>query len=145
MKYFFQTHNDWTGLVLRLTLGLIIFPHGAQKLLGWFGGFGFSGTMGYFTGTVKLPWLIAFLVILVEFFGSLCLLAGLGGRIWSVALVILMLGIIFTAHVKHGFFMNWIGNQAGEGYEYHLLVIGMSIALLLNGSGKFSLDGIITR
>lgn len=137
----FSSGTDWTGVILRLTLGLIIFPHGAQKMLGWFGGYGFSGTMGYFTGTVNLPWIIGFLVIVIEFFGSLSLLAGLGSRLWAVAMIVLMLGIIFSAHIANGFFMNWTGAQGGEGYEYHLLVIGLSLAVVLNGGGRFSLDG----
>ncbi|MBV6440443.1 MAG: DoxX family protein [Haliscomenobacteraceae bacterium CHB4] len=141
MAILFTSGNDWTGLILRLTLGLIIFPHGAQKLLGWFGGYGFTGTMNFFTGTVHLPWLIGLLVILIEFFGSLFLIAGLGSRLWAIAMIVLMLGIIFTSHVQNGFFINWSGTQAGEGFEYHLFAIGLSLALLFNGSGKFSLDG----
>jgi putative oxidoreductase len=141
MATLFASGSDWTGLILRLTLGLIIFPHGAQKLLGWFGGYGFSGTMNFFTHTVHLPWLIGLMVILIEFFGSLFLISGLGSRIWAFAMIVLMLGIIFSSHVQNGFFMNWSGSQAGEGYEYHLLVIGLSLALMLNGSGRLSLDG----
>lgn len=137
----FSSGTDWTGVILRLTLGLIIFPHGAQKMLGWFGGYGFSGTLGYFTGTLNLPWIIGFLVIVIEFFGSLSLLAGLGSRLWAMAMIVLMLGIIFSAHIANGFFMNWTGAQGGEGYEYHLLVIGLSLAVVLNGGGRFSLDG----
>lgn len=140
MTTLFASGSDWTGLILRLFLGLIIFPHGAQKLLGWFGGYGFSGTMNFFTGTVQLPWLIGFLVIVIEFFGSLFLVAGLGSRIWAVMMIVLMLGIIFSSHIQYGFFMNWSGSQAGEGYEFHLLVIGICIAVILNGSGRLSLD-----
>lgn len=140
MTTLFASGNDWTGLILRLFLGLIIFPHGAQKLLGWFGGYGFSGTMNFFTGTVQLPWLIGFLVIIIEFFGSLFLVAGLGSRIWAVMMIVLMLGIIFSSHIQYGFFMNWSGSQAGEGYEFHLMVIGICIAVILNGSGRLSLD-----
>ena len=88
-----------------------------------------------------MPWIIALLVIVIEFFGSIFLVAGLGSRIWAAAMIVLMLGIILSTHVQHGFFMNWIGNQQGEGYEYHLLVIGLCIAVILNGSGRFSLDG----
>ena len=141
----FLTNNDWTGFILRLTVGAIIFPHGAQKMLGWFGGYGFTGTMNYFTGTVHLPWIIAFLVIIIEFFGSLFLLAGVASRIWAVLLIALMIGIIFTSHIENGFFLNWYGTNKGEGYEYHLLVIGLSIATLLNGSGKFSVDKFFTN
>jgi putative oxidoreductase len=137
---FFKTNNDWTGLVTRLTIGLILLPHGAQKLLGLFGGYGFSGTMAFFTDTMNLPWVIGFFVIIIEFIGSLSLIAGFASRAWSALTIILMLGIMFTSHINNGFFMNWVGNQKGEGYEYHLLVIGLSLATLINGSGKFSLD-----
>jgi putative oxidoreductase len=141
----FHSSNDWRGLILRLTLGLIIFPHGAQKALGWFGGYGFSGTMGFFTDTMNLPWLIAFMVIVIEFVGSISLIAGFASRIWSGWIIVLMLGIILTSHIDNGFFMNWFGNQKGEGYEYHLLIIGLSITTLINGSGKFSLDESLTK
>lgn len=141
----FAVNNDWTGLILRLTIGLIIFPHGAQKLLGMFGGYGFSGTMNFFTQTMNLPWLIGFLVVVIEFFGSLSLIAGFGSRMWALAIVVLMLGIIFSSHIQHGFFMNWFGSQKGEGFEYHLLVIGLAIAVLLNGSGKFSIDSLLIK
>ena len=141
----FHSSNDWRGLILRLTLGLIIFPHGAQKALGWSGGYGFSGTMGFFIDTMNLPWLIAFMVIVIEFVGSISLIAGFASRIWSAWTIVLMLGIILTSHIDNGFFMNWFGNQKGEGYEYHLLIIGLSITTLINGSGKFSLDEKLTK
>jgi putative oxidoreductase len=136
----FKTNNDWTGLVTRLTIGLILFPHGAQKMLAIFGGYGFSGTMGFFTGTMHLPWLIGFLVIVIEFIGSLSLIAGFASRVWSVLIIIEMFGAIITTHLSNGFFMNWAGSQKGEGYEFHLLIIGLALAMLINGSGKFSVD-----
>ena len=136
----FKTNNDWTGLVTRLATGLILFPHGAQKMLGAFGGYGFSGTMGFLTNTMHLPWLIGFLVIVIEFIGSLSLIAGFASRVWSALVIIEMLGAVITTHVNNGFFMNWAGNQKGEGYEFHLLMIGLALATLINGSGKFSAD-----
>lgn len=141
----FKTNNDWTGVVTRLTIGLILFPHGAQKMLGLFGGYGFTGTMGFFTNTLHLPWLVGFLVIIIEFVGSLSFIAGFASRIWSVVTIFLFIGIIFTSHFDNGFFMNWSGMQKGEGYEYHLLVIGLSIATLINGSGKYSIDGKLLK
>lgn len=143
MKVFFQTNDDWTGLILRLTLGLVMFPHGAQKLLGWYGGFGFSGTMGFFTEAMHLPWIIGFLVIVGEFFGSLGLLAGLLTRFTAASLSVIMLGAVVTSHLPYGFFMNWFGKQPGEGYEYHLLAIGIGLALLATGGGRWSLDRAI--
>lgn len=143
MKLLFQTDESWVGLTLRLTLGLVMFPHGAQKLLGWYGGFGFSGTMGFFTETMHLPWLIAFLVIVGESFGSVALLAGLLTRFTAASLAVIMVGAIVTTHLPNGFFMNWFGKQAGEGYEYHLLVIGISLALLITGAGRWAVDKVI--
>jgi len=145
MRTLFATRNDWTGLVLRLTLGLIIFPHGAQKLLGWFGGYGFTGTMQYFTDNVHLPWIIGFLVILLESVGALLLIAGLGSRLIAGLMVPLLIGIIVTAHLESGFFMNWFGNQKGEGYEYFLLAIGIALAVMINGAGKYSLDRLVAK
>lgn len=139
----FATGNDWTGLILRLTLGLVLFPHGAQKLLGWFGGYGFTNTMNGLSG-MGIPAIVALLVIVLEFFGALALIFGFASRIWSIGLFGLFMGIIVKVHSAHGFFMNWAGTQAGEGFEYHLLVLGIAAAILLNGSGKFSIDGLIT-
>lgn len=140
MKAFFQTDDGWTGLILRLTLGLVMFPHGAQKLLGWFGGFGFDGTMGFFTQKMGLPWLIVLLIIIGESFGSVALLAGFLTRFTAASLAVIMLGAIALVHLPNGFFMNWFGQQQGEGYEYHLLVIGIAAALLVTGGGKWSAD-----
>jgi putative oxidoreductase len=136
----FNTGNNRTGLATRLTIGLILFPHGAQKMLGLFGGYGFGGTMAYFTDTLHLPVIIGFSIVIIEFVGSLALIAGFGTRIWSALTIILMVGIIITTHLQNGFFMNWFGNQKGEGFEYHLLMIGLCITALITGSGKYSVD-----
>jgi putative oxidoreductase len=137
---FLKTKDDAGMMIARVLLGVVFFPHGAQKLLGWFGGYGFSGTMDYFTGTMDLPWIISFLVIEIEFFGALALIAGLGTRLMAFAFTVLTLGIIFISHIQYGFFMNWFGAQKGEGIEYFLLVLGLSIPLMINGGGKYSID-----
>ena len=143
MKYkIFSTSDMWTPAILRIFLGLVVFPHGAQKLLGWFGGYGFSGTMGFFTGTVGLPWMLGFLVIMIEFFGAFALIAGIATRLIALFFVCLALGIVMTSHIQYGFFMNWFGNQPGEGYEYFLLWIGIAFSLVVSGGGKYSLDRI---
>jgi putative oxidoreductase len=129
----------------RLTLGLVIFPHGAQKLLGLFGGQGYSATIDFFTTQMGLPKLVAFSVIMLEFFGSISLILGLFSRFWALSLSGMFLGIILTTQLEHGFFMNWFGNQAGEGFEYSLLVIGLALSILINGSGKWSIDKLITK
>jgi len=142
MKTFFGTDDAWTGLVLRVMLGLVMLPHGAQKLLGLFGGHGFAGTIGAFTQH-GMPWIIAFLVIMGESFGALGLIVGFLTRFSAFGIFCIMMGAIFMVHLPYGFFMNWFGKQAGEGFEYHLLVIGMSIALMIAGAGRWSVDGLI--
>jgi len=145
MKAFFQTDDGWTGFILRTTLGMVMFPHGAQKLLGWYGGLGFSGTLSLFTEKMGIPLAVAFLVIVAESLGSLGLLAGLLTRFTAASLAIIMLGAIVMVHLPHGFFMNWFGQQQGEGYEYHLLVIGIAAALLVTGGGRWSVDRIFAE
>jgi len=140
----FFTDNSWQGLILRLLAGGIMFTHGAQKVLGLFGGYGYTATMRYFTETMEFPRLIAFLIIVCEFLCSLLLIAGLASRLSAIIFIVIMLGAIITTNYKNGFFMNWFGNQQGEGFEYHLLVIGICAVLLITGSGKFAIDRWIT-
>jgi len=135
--------TNWASLVTRITVGAIIFPHGAQKLLGWFGGYGYNGTMNYLTEGAGLPWIIAFLVIIIESLGSLALIAGLFTRLVAIGMFFLFIGIILTAHLDGGFFMNWYGQQKPEGYEYHLLVLGLSLATIISGAGKWSIDRLL--
>jgi len=138
------TGDSFAPLFLRVSLGLMMFPHGAQKLLGWFGGYGFTGTMGYFTGTVGTPWVIGLLVILGEFFGSLMLITGFGVRFAAASLVVIMLGAAWQLRAN-GFFMNWFGQQKGEGLEFFVLAVGMAVALVISGAGKWSVDALFTR
>ena len=145
MKYLFQTNDKFSYWVPRVILGCVMLPHGAQKLFGWFGGFGFTNTMTYFTQTAGLPWIIAFLIIMGESLGSLGLIVGFFTRLSALGLICIMVGAIITVHIPNGFFMNWFGKQAGEGFEYHLLVIGMSIPLLINGGGRYSVDLLINK
>jgi putative oxidoreductase len=140
LKRLMQTDDDWGMLLVRLALGIVIFPHGAQKLLGWFGGNGFAGTMQFFTGQLGLPAVVAFLVIIAEFFGALSLIVGFLGRVGAFGVICVMLGAIFMVHLPNGFFMNWYGSQQGEGFEYHLLAIGMALAVIVRGSGALSVD-----
>jgi len=132
-----STSNDVTLTILRLVLGVVFLAHGSQKMLGWFGGFGFHGTMGFFTH-MGMPAPVAFLIISTEFFGGLGLIVGLLTRIAALGITGLMIGAIFMVHLANGFFMNWMGTQKGEGFEYHLLVIAMAATLLLRGAGAFS-------
>ena len=140
-----RTTGQAVPLLLRFTLALVFFPHGAQKVLGWFGGYGFTGTMGYFTGTMGLPYAVALLPVLTEFLAPFALVAGLGTRIAALAVGFEMLVAIATVHAANGFFMNWFGAQKGEGYEYHLLVIGIALALIVQGAGRWSVDQAIAN
>ncbi len=144
LRSFVATGDSFAPTFLRLALGVMLFPHGAQKLLGWFGGFGFSGSMGYFTGTVGVPWLVGFLVILGEFFGPLLLILGLGTRFVAVSLTLIMIGAAWQLR-GNGFFMNWFGNQKGEGVELFILAVGIALALVIFGGGKWSIDAAINR
>ena len=136
------THGDVVPLVLRLTLAVVIFAHGAQMTLGWFGGYGLRGTLD-FLRTSGVPSPVAVLAIMAEFLGPLGLAVGLLTRVAALGIAAVMLGAILTVHRQHGFFMNWYGNAQGEGFEYHVLVIGLAVALVLNGAGVWSLDAVI--
>ena len=139
------TKGDWTATVLRLTLGAVMLPHGAQKLLGWFGGFGLSGTMGFFTETMGMPAILAFAVIVVEFVSGLALIVGAGSRLAALGIGAIMIGSVATVHAPNGFFMNWMGSQAGEGFEYHLLAFAIALAVFIKGSGALSVDRQLER
>jgi len=138
-----RTKADWGTTLLRLTLGIVMFPHGAQKLLGWFGGYGFSGTMGFFTQQMHIPALFAFLAIMAEFAGSLGLISGLLTRVAAFGILVNMVVALVLVHGHVGFFMNWGGQYpAGqEGFEYGLLAIGVAVYLIVKGGGKASVDG----
>jgi len=134
------TDDSTATAILRLVLGIVFFAHGAQKMLGWFGGFGFSGTMQFFTGVMHIPAPLAFLAIVAEFFGGLGLILGFLTRIAAFGIAVNMLVAIATVHSAFGFFMNWSGTQKGEGFEYHLLVLAMTAFLMIRGAGAFSVD-----
>ena len=131
---------DYTLLFVRLSIALVVAAHGAQKLFGWFGGFGFEGTMGFFTHTIGLPYILALGIILIESVGMIALSLGAFSRFISSGLIAIMIGAIATVHLQNGFFMNWIGTQAGEGFEFHLLLISLSAVISINGAGAFSID-----
>lgn len=135
-----STTDDWTLTLLRLVMGVIFFAHGAQKALGWFGGYGFSGTMGFFTNMMHIPAAFAFLAICAEFLGGIGLILGALGRIAAFGIFCNMVVAILMVHSQFGLFMNWTGQQKGEGFEYHLLAIAIAVVLMVKGSGVFSVD-----
>lgn len=134
------TQNSSAIAILRLVLGVVFFAHGAQKMLGWFGGYGFTGTMGFFTGGLHIPAPFAFLAIAAEFFGGIGLIVGLMTRIAAFGIAANMIVAVFMVHLQFGFFANWTGQQKGEGYEFHLLVLAITAFLMIKGGGAFSVD-----
>ena len=140
-----QSKLDLTLLTIRLVVAGVVLAHGVQKLFGWFGGYGFEGTMGFFTQVIGLPYVFALLIILGETIGMVALAAGLFSRSLSAAVIGIMLGAIVTVHAPNGFFMNWGGTQHGEGFEFHIVVIALSLVTVLHGPGAFSLDKILFR
>jgi len=135
-----NTTDDPVITILRLVLGVVFFAHGAQKALGWFGGFGFSATMGFFTQGLHIPAPFAFLAICAEFLGSIGLILGLVGRIAAFGIACIMMVAVAMVHWQFGFFANWLGNQKGEGFEYHILVLAIALVIIIKGSGAFSID-----
>jgi putative oxidoreductase len=140
-----RTNGDVAQTLVRLALGGVMLPHGLHKAFGVFGGYGFEATMGFLTGQVGLPWLIAALVIAIELVGSVALIAGLFTRAAALGVIAVMIGAVVTTHLSNGFFMNWSGQAAGEGFEFHLLAIGMGLAVLLRGGGALALDRWLSR
>lgn len=147
MKKIFSTEaQSITALIARIALAVVVFPHGAQKLLGWFGGYGFEGTMGFLTGSVGLPYVVGLLVILIEFFGALFLFAGFATRVAAIGIIGNFIGVVITSHLGNGFFMNWSAQaNQGEGLEYFILLFGLGLVSLIAGGGKASIDALISR
>jgi putative oxidoreductase len=144
LRNFLKTNDDVALTILRLVLGVVFFAHGAQKVFGWFGGYGFAGTEQYMVG-LGIPKVTAMLAIVIEFGSSILLIFGALTRLASLGVIGIMLGAIATVHMKFGFFMNWNANQKGEGFEYHLLALAIAVALLIRGGGAFSVDGALTQ
>ena len=141
---FISTPDDFGVFVARLMLSIVFIPHGSQKLLGLFGGYGFTGTMESFTSN-GMPAVLAFLIIMAESLGSLALLFGFFGRFMAFGIGMVMSGAILMVHLQNGFFMNWFGTKKGEGFEYHLLALGLALVIMIKGSGKFSVDRLLLK
>jgi putative oxidoreductase len=139
MQTYFQT-GSMISLLLRLTLGGVLLPHGYQKITN------FNNVLYHLQHDYQVPAFLAVTAILVEFIAPLLLMAGVATRIMAGLLIVLMTGaIIMGNHLQHGFFMNWFGNQKGEGFEYHLLAIGIGIAIIISGNGKWSIDTLLFK
>jgi putative oxidoreductase len=140
-----NTTDDLTLTILRLVLGVVFFAHGSQKVLGWFGGYGFSGTLGFFTQQMHIPAPFAVLAIAAEFLGSIGLILGFLGRVAAFGIACNMVVAIYMVHRHFGLFANWSGMQKGEGIEYHLLAIAICLAIMIRGSGALSIDRSASR
>ena len=138
------TPKDPVALLIRVLLGVVMLPHGAQKLLGWFGGYGFTGTMQFFTETMHIPYAFGVLAIGAEFFGAIALITGFFSRIAAFGVAVVMIVATLTSHLANGFFMNWSGQQAGEGFEFHLLALALAVAVMIRGAGAVSIDRLLS-
>jgi putative oxidoreductase len=146
MKQLLSTNsNNWSALIARLALGATVFVHGAQKLFGWFGGYGFEGTMGFLTGQAGLSYVVALLVILIESIAALMVIAGVLTRVAALGIFGLFTIIMIKFHTANGFFMNWAGTQKGEGIEYFIILLGVALTLVIAGGGKASVDAAIVN
>ncbi|SPD73046.1 DoxX family protein [uncultured Desulfobacterium sp.] len=139
IRMLLKTENSPSLLVVRLALAIVIFPHGTQKVLGWFGGSGFTATIHQFSAMGFPAWSVI-LLMTTEFLGALLLVLGFLSRLWALATGISISICMSLYHIQNGFFMNWFGLQKGEGFEYHILVLGICLALVIGGGGMFSLD-----
>jgi len=144
IKKIMITDEDVSRTIMRVLLALVFLPHGAQKVFGWFGGYGFSGTMDFFVKN-GIPAALAFLAIMAESVGSVALFAGFFTRVAALGIAVNMIVCALGNHVQNGFFMNWFGQQKGEGFEFHVLVLALAIALMIKGGGRWSLDGLLAK
>jgi putative oxidoreductase len=138
-----STGNSLTPTILRIGMAIVYFPHGLQKVFGMYGGVGFHGTMGMFTQQMGIPALFAFLAIFTELLAPIALFFGFATRVAALLLAVEMIIAMLMVHLPNGFFMNWNGQQAGEGFEYHILAITIGIALCMAGGGRYSIDRML--
>ena len=142
MRRLFHTYPNWGFTILRLAVGVVFFAHGSQKVLGIFSGPGFSAWMQAAAG-LHIPAPFAALAAIAEFFGALGLLLGFLTRIAAFGIAVDMIVAVAMVHLPNGFFMNWTGKQAGEGFEYHILVVASCLVLMIYGAGAASIDNAL--
>lgn len=142
---FLATDHSWAAAIARVVLAAVVWAHGAQKLFGWFGGHGPQWYADGFSKFFGIPPLLTWGLMLTEAVGMLFLVIGFAGRLWAALATLIMLGAIYFAHFRNGFYMNWYGDKRGEGYEYHLLALALCAVVLIMGSGAASVDRLLMR
>ncbi len=145
LRWLIETDGEWVLMLVRVVLGVVFFAHGAQKLLGWFGGPGLGATLRTFHDQLRIPAVLTCLAIAAEFFGGLGLIVGLLTRVAAFGVAVTIAVALLTVHLKNGFFLNWFGEKPGHGIEYHLLVIALAAVLMVKGAGPFSIDAALSR
>ena len=145
LRKLMRTSPDISAMVMRVALGVVMFPHGAQKVLGWYGGQGLQETLQGFSLRLGIPAPLAWLDIVAEFVGPILLVVGLFGRVAALGIACVMAVAIALVHLPNGFFMNWQGNQVGEGIEYHILALALAVGVMIKGSGLWSLDRSLSK
>lgn len=145
LKLIFQTRESSCALIIRLALGFVMLAHGLQKVFGWFGGQGISGTIHTFTQNLGFALWVPILLMVIEFLGSIALILGFFTRVAAFGIGCSMAVCAYLYHIQNGFFINWFGNQKGEGIEYHILVLAICLSLLIQGGGSFSVDQRLTE
>jgi putative oxidoreductase len=141
----FKTDNSIPLFLIRLSLGAVMFAHGAQKALGWYGGPGIEKTIQTFTSKMNFPVWLVLLLVVIEFFGSLGLIVGFLTRLAALGIGTSLAACAYLNHFQNGFFMNWFGTQKGEGFEFHVLAVGIALALVIKGGGFLSIDKVISK
>ena len=145
LTWLIDTNGDWTLTLARIVLCVVLFAHGAQKLLGWFGGYGLRATLSTFRDQLGIPVVFACVAIAAEFFGGLGLIAGLFTRVAALGIAVTIFVAMLMVHLRYGFFINWFGDKPGHGIEYHLVVIALAIIVMIQGAGALSFDLALSR
>lgn len=142
--WLFGTDGDWVIAIARVVLGVVFFAHGAQKMLGWFGGTGLKTTVRIFQEDLHIPAPLAVLAVAAEFLGGLGLIVGFLSRVAALAIALVMC-VAVAVHRRFGFFMNWYGEKKGHGVEYHILVLALAMLVIFKGAGALSVDKALSR
>jgi putative oxidoreductase len=144
-KKLIATPNEWHWTLIRLAAGIMIFPHGLQKAFGVWGGRGLSGQLEFFQHHDHIPLVFAFLAIMAELLGGIGLITGFLTRVAAFGLLCNMTIGPYISNLQYGYFLNWTGQQKGEGIEFHILAAAMALTIVARGAGAFSVDRLLMK